>query len=75
LETDYEDELVTSHSDEFPESGEGGGNTVDLMTSEEGSATDDLYKNKERRIGVRPGENIVYYSETIPEVDHETRRD
>jgi len=74
LETDYEDELVTSHSDEFPESGEGGGATVDLMTDkEEGSATDDLYKNKERRIGVRPGENVVYYSETIPEVDHEVR--
>jgi len=74
LETDYEDELVTSHSDEFSESGEGGGNTVDLMTDkEEGSATDDLYKNKERRIGVRPGENVVYYSETIPEVDHEVR--
>ena len=31
METDYEDELVTSHSDEFPESGEGGGATVDLM--------------------------------------------
>ena len=73
METDYEDELVTSHSDEFPESGEGGGNTVELMSESEGSAVDDLYKNKERRIGVRPGENVVYYSETIPEVDHEVR--
>jgi hypothetical protein len=69
----YDDELVTSHSDENPELGEGGGNTVELMSSEEGSATDDLYKNKEKRLGVRPDENVIYYEEFVPEVDHDSR--
>jgi hypothetical protein len=68
LEEQYEDELVTSHSDENPELGEGGGSTVDLMSDNEGSAVDDLYK-KERRLGVRPDENVIYYEEYIPDVD------
>ena len=69
MAADYEDELVTSHSDENPELGEGGGSTVDLMSEGEGTAVDDLYK-QHRRLGVRPDENVIYYSETIPEVDH-----
>jgi hypothetical protein len=66
---EYDDEIVTSHSDENPELGEGGGGGPSLISDEEGSATDDLYK-KERRLGVRPDENVVEYYEYTPEVDH-----
>jgi hypothetical protein len=67
---EYDDELVTSHSDENPELGEGAGGPS-LICDEEGSATDDLYK-KERRLGVRPDENVIYYEEFVPEVDHDS---
>ncbi len=69
MSEEYDDELVTSHSDENPELGEGGGSVPSLMCEEEGSATDDLYK-KERRLGVHPNENVVEYYDYTPEVDH-----
>ncbi len=62
--------ISTPHSDENPEAGEGAG-TGPTLLSEESSAVDDLYKNKERRLGVRPDENVVYYEEFIPQVDRE----
>ncbi len=62
--------ISTPHSDEYPEAGEGGGDIGYLVSDEEGSATDDLYKNKERRLGVRPDENVIYYEEYIPDVQH-----
>ena len=71
----YDDELVTSHSDENPELGEGGGGgsgTPSLICEGETSAVDDLYK-KQRRLGVRADENVIYYEEFIPEVEHSTR--
>jgi hypothetical protein len=62
--------ISTPHSDEYPELGEGG-TGVELMSDDEGSAVDDLYK-KERRLGVRPDENVIYYEEFIPDIDHST---
>ena len=59
--------IYTPHSDENPELGDGAGGPS-LICDEEGSATDDLYK-KERRLGVRPDENVVEYYEYVPEVD------
>ena len=70
MDEEYDDELVTSHSDENPELGEGGGGSGVLMCDDEGSATDDLYK-KEKRLGVRPDENVIYYEEFIPQIDHD----
>lgn len=70
MSEDYDDELVTSHSDENPELGEGGGNVVELMSEGEGSATDDLYK-QQRRLGVRPDENVIEYTEYVPYVDRD----
>jgi hypothetical protein len=59
--------ISTPHSDENPELG---GSGVELMSDDECSAVDDLYK-KERRLGVRPDENVIYYEEFVPDVDHE----
>jgi hypothetical protein len=61
--------ISTPHSDENPELGEGGG-LGSLICDEEGSATDDLYK-KERRLGVRPDENVIYYEEFVPDVQRD----
>lgn len=60
--------ISTPHSDENPELGEN--TVVDLIVDNEDIATADLYKSQ-KRLGVRPNENVVYYEETIPYVDHE----
>ncbi len=64
--------IYTPHSDENPELGEagGGGSGSSLVCDEEGSAIDDLYK-KERRLGVRPDENVVEYYEYVPDVQRD----
>jgi len=61
--SEYEDDLVTSHSEENPELG---GTGCPLITDNEDTAASDLYKNKERRLGVRPTENVVEYTEYSP---------
>ena len=65
---EYEDTLISSHQDEMPEIEGTGGGGGSLMCSEEGSAVDDLYK-QQRRLGVRPDENVIEYYEYIPDVD------
>jgi hypothetical protein len=64
---EYEDELVTSHSDENPElAGRRRGPLAAYST--EGSAVSDLYKkdHQERRLGVRSDEHVIDYDEYIP---------
>ena len=53
MSEEYEDELVTSHSDENPELGQSGRGPI-AAASNEGSAVSDLYK-KERKglLGVK----------------------
>jgi len=62
--------ISTPHSEDNPEiTGADGG--FGLLTDNEDTAANDLYKNKEKRLGVRPTENVTYYEEYIPYVDRE----
>ena len=65
---EYEDELVTSHSDESPELvGTRRGPIAAYST--EGSAVSELYKkdrDERRLLGVRPDEHVIDYDEYIP---------
>lgn len=69
---EYEDELVTSHSDENPELGGGGRKPLATYTTE-GSAVSDLYKNRDPTAPFRykpnPGETVVYEEIYIPDVE------
>jgi hypothetical protein len=66
---EFEDTLMSPHQYDLPEI-EGTGSGTTLLSDDEGSAVDDLYK-KERRLGVRPDENVIYYEEFVPDVDRE----
>ena len=62
--------ISTPHSEDNPEiTGTDGG--FGLLVDNEDTAASDLYKNKEKRLGVRPTENVTYYEEYVPYVDRE----
>lgn len=67
---EYEDELVTSHSDENPELSASEGRQPLAAYTTEGNPIDDLYRiNKERQkkgwLGVRPeeAEHVIEYED------------
>ena len=67
-EEEYEDELVTSHSDENPELSPNEGRQPLAAHSTEGSAVSDLYKQdrgRKKLLGVRPEEmdHILEYED------------
>lgn len=61
MSEEYEDELVTSHSDENPELGKGGRGGPLAAHTTEGSAVSDLYKDEYSPLRYRPkaGETVV----------------
>lgn len=71
MSEEYEDELVTSHSDEMPElMGNKGRYGPLAAASTEGSAVSELYKkDKPTLLGVKDMSNVVEYEEYIPEPD------
>jgi len=60
MSEEYEDELVTSHSDENPELGQGSRGPLAAHTTE-GSAVSDLYKDENSPLKYKPrmGETVV----------------
>jgi len=69
-----EDELVTSHSDENPELSTSSNNKSPgplAVAIDDGTAVSELYNRdrKEKRLGVRDNENVIYYDEYIPPID------
>jgi hypothetical protein len=67
MSEEYEDELVTSHSDENPElSGHRSGPLAAATT--EGSAVSELYKDERDPFHYRPkaGETVIYEEIYIP---------
>ena len=61
MSEEYEDELVTSHSDENPELGQAGRGGPLAAHTTEGSAVSDLYKDENSPLKYRPkaGETVV----------------
>jgi hypothetical protein len=72
-EYDYEDELVTSHSDENPEI-TGSERKPLALASNEGTAVSELYKEERNPFSYRPrhGEHVLEEDIFIPDVDHST---
>lgn len=64
---EYPDTLSSPHDDEHAELAGIGGTGGSLLADNEDSAVSDLYRDrKEKRLGVRPDENVIEYSEYIP---------
>src|ERR1051326_3413212 len=61
---EYPDTISSPHDADMPEV-EGTGGSFGLLTDNEDTAASDLYRNKEKRLGVRPTENVTYYEEYI----------
>ena len=55
-------DLVSSHSDNEDDEG-----PYLLCDEEDPSPVSELYRNTEKRLGVRPDENVIEYEEYIPD--------
>ena len=78
MSEEYEDELVTSHSDENPELSTESRHGPLAVHTTEGSAVSELYKSpsndRKLRFGhmLQPTENVIYEEVYVPSVDHDS---